>query len=229
MKTLLALLTFLLLSLLTFAHWVEAEQTIPVQLVIVKHKQASTLEQQQIARIGLGRNKEVGIEHRVTRISVVNDKLKKNRLSQYVGRLDSWAKYAYKKGLCNKAEYCLLLLPPVIDNNGLDYGGGVASGVCDYFSDTNYAFAIIRMRNNRNQSRLHTSITSVAHEVGHLNGAEHDEGNKPHIMHPAALSFGERTLSWSRDSKLYVKTCSYDRTISPRNIIKGKIVEGLLH
>jgi hypothetical protein len=228
MKTLLAFLTGLLLILATFAHWAEAE-TIPVQIVIVKHKQASTLEQQQIAKLGFARNKEVGVQHVITRISVVNDSLKKNRLQQYVSRLDSWANYAYKKKLCDKEQYCFLLLPPVVDQDNNDYGGGVSSGVCDYFSDKNYAYAIIRMRNSSKQSRLFTSITSVAHEIGHLNGAEHDEGSKPYIMHPAALSFGEKILKWSSDSKLYIKTCNSDRFIDPVIRSNKKIVEALNH
>lgn len=177
-------------------------QTLPINLVIVKHKFATPLQQQQIVRLGLVRLKETGVIHPVSSIKVVRDSLKRNSLRDYSSRLDAWSNLAYRKGWCRKDNPCHLSLPPVFDASGADYGGGVAYGSCEPRSAS---YSIARMLNGRRQSRLLSSITTTSHEVAHLDGAEHHGGR--HIMNPDALSFGEVKLPWSLFSKELIDIC----------------------
>ena len=178
-------------------------QTLPIRLVIVKHSHATPLQQQQIARAGLARLKEAGVSHPISKIKIVRDSLKKNSISEYVSRIDSWSKLAYRKGWCNYSQQCHLSLPPVFDSRGTDYGGGVAYDVCE---PKWLSYSIARAANGRGESRIQTSITSTAHEVGHLDGAEHDSSSA-NLMHPAALQFGEVKLPWTLFSKELIDIC----------------------
>lgn len=188
-------------------------QTLPVNVVIVKHKFATPLQQLQMVQLGLARLKEAGVLHPVSKVTIVNDTLKRNSIKQYQSRLDSWTNLAYKKGWCFRGQRCHFSLPPVFDSYGIDYGGGVAMGACTVTDRHDSSFSIQRMRNGKGAARVHPSITSAAHENGHNDGAEHDEVDKPYIMHPDALKYGEVRLPWSLDSKLLIDVCLYDEKI----------------
>jgi len=184
-------------------------QTIPTRLVIVKHPYATALEQTILVRQGLERLRETGVNPSITKISVVRDSLNRNKISQYQSRLDSWANLAYKKGWCADDQTCFLALPPVNDGK-VNYQGGVAQDSCaPYWA----AYAILRMRNDVGQARAAASRTAVAHEFGHLMGAEHDEEDRPYIMHPAALKYGEVRLPWSQFSKDLIDICLVEEGI----------------
>lgn len=228
----------LLLTLLLLAATAQAE-TIPLRLVIVKHPWATPAEQLILAKQGLARLKETGVTPKISSVKITRDLLNRNKTTQYVGRLDSWQNLAYRKGWCKEGEVCFMLLPPIFDGKYY-YQGGVADSVCVPYDA---AYVIVRMRNEDGSPKVKASITAVAHEFGHLMGTEHDEEDKPYIMHPAALKFGEATLPWSQFSKDLVDVCLVEEKIRATSIygfgnpnfkgaktrsFKGKVVEPMI-
>lgn len=177
-------------------------QVIPIRVLIVKHEWATVRQQEAILRAGLKRMKETGVSHPIDRIIVKKDFYKKNDANKdYVKRLNVWNTLARQQGICGPKFRCHMLLPPVVDKDGISYGGGVAFGLGSdvYGSYFDTAYSIARIRNNAGLPRTASSITAVAHEQGHLNGAEHEDGRN--IMHPAALGLGELPLPWALFSK----------------------------
>jgi hypothetical protein len=176
----------------------------PIDLVIVKHKFATPLQQQQISEQGFAKLLQAGKRHPLGKLTVVDDTLKLNDISQYTSRLGDWQTLAYEKGWCRHSRQCHLSLPPVFDSNGVDYGGGVADGQC---KPRAASYSIARMLNKRNQARLYSSITDVAHEVGHLDGAGHDQ-DTPNIMDEAASSkYGEVSLGFNGKAIKQIRWC----------------------
>lgn len=172
-------------------------QVIPIRVLIVKHEYATVRQQEAILRAGLKRMKETGVSHPIDKIIVKKDFYKKNDADKdYVKRLSIWNQLARQKGICGPNFRCHMLLPPVVDKEGISYGGGVAFGIGSevYGGYFDTAYSIARIRNGAGSPRVQSSITAVAHEQGHLNGAEHVDGRN--IMHPAALGFGESPLPW---------------------------------
>ena len=222
--------------------WVMAgaeAQTLPVNLVIVKHRFAKPLQQQQMVQLGLARLAETGVLHPVNKITIVNDSLKKNSIKQYQSRLDSWTNLAYKKGWCFRGQRCHFSLPPIFDSAGIDYGGGVAMATCTVTDKHDASFSIQRMMNGKRLVRVQSSITSAAHENAHNDGAEHDEVDKPFIMHFDALKYGDIKLPWSLESKELIDVCMLDEGLRQtsrygfgnpnykRLKLSGKIIEPL--
>ncbi len=226
-------LTSVLLALCLFAPYSEG-QTIPTRLVTVKHDWASTNEQLIMARAGLIRLNETGVNPLITKITVVKDTLKRNKVSQYASRLTSWQNLAYSKKWCKPNEVCFMLLPPVFDGK-VHLQGGVAQAACDPYGA---AYAIARVRNDTGEPRVKASLTAIAHEFGHLQGSEHVKSYN--IMDPAALRFGEVILPWSLEAKEYIDACLIDEDVRQTSkygfgnpnfktrSFKGKIVEELV-
>jgi len=206
------------LALVVLLCWLVAgaeAQTLPVNVVIVKHRFATPLQQTQLIKLGLARLTETGISHPINKLTIVTDSLNKNSIKQYTSRLDSWTNLAYKKGWCVRGQRCHFSLPPVFDAKGIDYGGGVAMGACTVTDKHDSSFSIQRMMNGKRLARIQSSITSAAHENGHNDGAEHDEVDRPYIMHPDALKYGEVRLPWSTDSKMLIDACLFEEKIRP--------------
>lgn len=242
MKTTLTKTILIYLLIVLALSWLIAgaqAQTLPVNIVIVKHRFATPLQQLQMVQLGLVRLKETGVLHPVNKVTIVNDTLKRNGVKQYQSRLDSWTNLAYKKGWCFRGQRCHFSLPPVFDSSGVDYGGGVAMGACTVTDKHDSSFSIQRMMNGKKQARIQSSITSAAHENGHNDGAEHDEIDKPLIMHPDALKFGDVKLPWSLESKELIDSCLVQEKIRAVSLygfsnpgykrlkLSGKIVEPL--
>lgn len=197
-----AILTSVALMLLFQSCQASYAQVIPIRVLIVKHPYATVRQQEAILRAGLKRHKELGITYKIDKITVKKDFYKKNDANKdYVKRLNVWNSFAREKGICGYPFRCHMLLPPVVDKNGISYGGGVAFGIGSdvYGGYFDTAYSIARMKNVYGAPRVFSSYTAVAHEQGHLNGAEHDPGYN--IMDPAALGLGESILPWTQFSK----------------------------
>lgn len=197
----------LAITLLLLAASSEA-QVIPVDLVIVRHKLATVAKQRTIAEIGLRRMKELGVPHPIVSVTVTKDFLRLNHTSHYVGRLDAWGLKAYRARWCRPGRRCHLLLPPIVDDQGNDFGGGVAAGACTVLDSADVSFAIAREKNGAGMPRVGASAGSVTHENLHNCGAEHDSGFN--VMHPDAGKLGNVVLPITEDTKLLVDLCLYE-------------------
>lgn len=189
-----------LLAFLLSCSLAEA-QTIPVNIVIVKHSYATPTEQQVYLRYAIERIKELGVTLKIKKLKIVSDTIKQNSLKQYTKRLSPWQNLAHYKGWCSDKEMCFMLLPPVFVGTEA-FGGGVAQGICRV---TGTAYAIARKYNSFGVNRSLSSITAMSHELGHLLGASHIDTKT--IMNDAAMSIGELRLPWDIVSREQVNRC----------------------
>ncbi len=203
----LSALVFMILAYLIITGLTAEAQTIPTDVVIVRHSLATVTEQRTMAKLGLARTKSAGVNQPINKITITKDLCLANSTKEYTNRgFDCWKKLAYKKGWCSKSSRCHVLKPPVVDK-GIDYGGGVAQGLCTVNSGNDFSYAIARTQNGKGLPRVGMSINVIAHENGHNNGAEHEEEDLPFVMHPDAGKYGNVPLSYSLFSKELIDIC----------------------
>lgn len=176
----------------------------PVDLVIVKHNQATTQQQLQITQLGFSKLLQAGKNHTVSKLTITSDILLLNKLEQYTSRGDNWYNLAIRNKWCRKSVQCHLSLPPVFDANGVDYGGGVAQGQC---KPRGYSYSIIRAKNLKGLPRLTSSVTNAAHEVAHLDGAGHDDSGANIMDSAAGGRYGEANLNFNKKAIDQIKRC----------------------
>jgi hypothetical protein len=229
MKTLEATLLAITVGLVTWLlftadTWAQAKQVVlPIRLVVVERSDISNADQVKLAQAGFDRfldmrrrssypvyfgkgqsergyNFNKGIKIKVVETYFIKDALQDNSIDNYVSRLHNW--YGYIKALelvKDKKVPTFMLLPPVVDSNGDSYMGGVANGLCT-FKSGGYAYAIVRNKNQYGDDRRLVSASVVAHELGHLFGAEHVDFQglkvEPNIMYYASGVFGNIKLPW---------------------------------
>lgn len=188
MKLLFPILVFILLFLITFAHWVEAE-TIPFDLVVVKRDEISTQDQINLFYIGAARLREVGVNIKVVSVREVPDYLQKNEYRDYVNRLFDWKNWASANRIRKNSRHIHFLLPPV-KLNGRNYQGGSAGAVCTTTRNPSrkFSYSIVRLKNDSGEDRRIQSVTIAAHELLHNLGSNHNDGSA-NIMHSNAAIY----------------------------------------
>lgn len=201
-----------ILTILLLASTAQA-QTVPTDLVIVRHKFATVAAQQSILKAGLRRQSELGVTQPISKVTITKDVCPNtNHIKHYTGKgFDCWLKAAYRNGWCSKGKRCHVSKGPIYDDKGIDYSGGVAIGSCTVLDSQDFSFSIARTTNGKGVPKTGLSITTVAHENAHNNGAEHDEDGKPYIMHPDAGKYGNQVLQFSRFSKELVDICMMEK------------------
>lgn len=109
-----------------------------------------------------------------------------------------------------------VILPPIIDEEGSRWLAGYAYQSC-YGSSKRVATSNATMQSAENLPRYRHSVIAMAHEIGHLLGADHDDTLPASIMHSAAMHYVDRTEGWMRFS---------DRTISELRQCRVSFVGG---
>lgn len=95
----------------------------------------------------------------------------------------------------------IVAMVPPFNEGGLYYMAGMALR-CD-----DVAFAVAEGHNQLGEPRsIHSSI-GLAHEVGHLSGAEHDDSEPISIMNSNALPYSNLDMHFSERSKQEMRRC----------------------
>lgn len=150
---------------------------------------------------------EVGIELRLKNyVKRRNPFPKFTTLKKREALLRKWEGYFRRRR--NKAVLKFALTPPLTDTGGLFYLAGFANRTCAYKSINPVGYSVGEPVNPNGQARYIHSVYAMAHELGHLLGAEHcwsANGRPQTIMHPAALAFVE-----AQGGRLYFDRLSVD-------------------
>lgn len=129
---------------------------------------------------------------------------------------DSLAKHQlYKTLLSQSAQFGSLgryyvMMPPMIGGSGYaGYIGGF-SQICQPLNKPRYSTGNAIWRHlSSGESRIKKSAIIMAHEIGHMMGAYHDDSNV-NIMHPATNSVWSGGLlpKWNVKAKLEILNCN---------------------
>ena len=168
---------------------------------------------------------DVGLELDIIAVYELPDSPKISRsLVDYRDRLDAAIELVNQAGIDSSDALVHILLPPVYDSSGVDYGGGVASGTCTINTLNGYSYSISRKKNLAGEDRQEQSVVSALHEISHSLGATHTDNVDPvpNIMYQDAISYvrEDATLPWSQVTIAEIRACflrvgrsSYDDTV----------------
>lgn len=206
------LFTILLLCLSAEA---QIKQTFRTAVVAIVRDDISVTEQLSLYAKGISRLPEASVNAKVTSVVILPDVLQQNSLEQYSSRLRSWSNWYDKNFKRSRYEHVHFLLPPVVDSNGSNYGGGVAGAICTTtrMVSRKYSYSIMRLKSDVGEDRREHSSISALHETLHNLGANHKEirNFKPwiNVMHPDALSLVSKysPLPILRQTKTEVEFC----------------------
>lgn len=120
--------------------------------------------------------------------------------------LSYWSKRFWKTHVGGVIQ--VAILPPVVSWDGRSYFTGRAGGHCSLYSGFAYMTAP-RVRDN-GKSGLLLAPYVLAHELGHLLGAQHID--TPTIMHPGPLEYADSQgfLVFDIESHREIKECLSD-------------------
>lgn len=157
---------------------------------------------------------EMGVEFRLKRVRVRRkspyDQHKSVYANERIRQLIGWEKYFARRR--NTAVLKLAITPPVFDKDGLWYVAGYASGTCSYKSKRNPVGLVNgSLVNPQGLSRSDHITAAIAHELGHLLGAEHAPEQPCSLMSHGMLGCvvpGER-VPWATKSVDQILTCIF--------------------
>lgn len=131
------------------------------------------------------------------------------RLYTGIPLLVAWRGWFKRRRWYNSRDYYLAATPPWKSRqNGqrLWYLGGYADDTCARPNER-HAIAGLTWANPFGAARGPYTPIPIAHELGHLIGAEHDSAGCS-LMHPAAMAcFTGQTLRFSEQSKAQIEQC----------------------
>lgn len=136
-----------------------------------------------------------------TRLSVVREKVfvpPRNAagwpiditLGPRTNELQAWRRYLEgNKKLANPKTLRMVLAPPLVDKNGINYIGGIAYTKCGLNRTNSLAVTNILSKSFTGLERKTHSAYAVLHELLHTLDAQHDENRPGSVMHPSALQY----------------------------------------
>lgn len=93
-----------------------------------------------------------------------------------------------------------VILPPILDQEGSRWLAGYSYLSC-YRAGKNISTSNATMQSAQGISRYRHSVIAMAHELGHLLGADHDDSFPASIMHSAAMHYVDGVEGWMSFSR----------------------------
>lgn len=189
----------LISSLILFAAIASAQ---PIDIFLVSTLGKNALKNAEVADLVKHLDRlyrdQSGLRFRIIEHRRIPDLFKKwNCLSGNcrLMRLRGWEGYFKKRSRGNHVLH-LAILPPIWEQ-GKYWLGGYASGICTYRHSLPVAYAMAEMFNQDKAPRFISSLTTLAHEVGHLLGATHrsDPPWNLNLMYVQVLAIANQSYS----------------------------------
>lgn len=184
---------------------------ITLKVLNVRGKQALTPERalELIDQVNIIFNKELKINFVLVEFKTINNKFKRfHNLTNQRHLVSLYERFFNNRDRSRTTLKYAIVSP--LRHDGLLWLAGAANGICSYKKESPVAYSSAEEKNSIGQLRYDHSIIAMAHEIGHLLGAEHDENEKPiSIMHPAPLSADRNPLElhFSFYSKSQIREC----------------------